>query len=665
MNSSCANLMYRFRWAACQLDALEEYEMPHDLLQALESLPDTLDETYRRILEGIPQIHLSNSIRILQFLTYTERPITIEEAVDILATTPESNPKFDKGNRMPNPQGILKFCMGLVTISEDEDEGVIRLAHFSVKEYLASPGNKGPFGHELNEARAHESITQVLLAYMSSLHDWKSWYDNEMGMIQSFPLAAYGARYWTEHARQAEQDDRIRESILEFYECQEAWFICISIYDPEGRDRFSGSFQDEVPEDTLPLLYVACMSGLQQVVKDLLLGDPDSIDVISNGYYGSALRVACHYHHMNVVKILLDNGADVDLICGYDEDVNYSTALMTAIEEEHDDLVELLLEHGADPNVEGLYLEKDTLDEVKSCPLILASLKGSERWTSMLLSSGAQPCKTDVFGESALSYACRNGHYRIARSLLSKNAPVDEQNHTGETPFHAACQSGHDEIIRLLIGRAGAGNAKISVSGGKYGNALQTASYWGRIDAVEILLHCGADTGHVEGKYGPALHSASARGHLRVVELLLRAGADPHLLDCHQWTAVFLAIKNGHEDVSNLLWQVSGNGPLFRCLYPSTFIQLNEEQDMDISQTDQTLSTGNYTSSHTSYLRTKQVFCRGAVPPRLSTSSIRPSFCRYSAADLLSDQNTWIKGKRVGSQCHAYVSKLINDYQET
>ena len=71
-----------FRWAACQLDALEHCLDYPALKNALTLLPNTLDETYARILRDIPTECKRNAIRILQFLVYSERPLSIREAVD-------------------------------------------------------------------------------------------------------------------------------------------------------------------------------------------------------------------------------------------------------------------------------------------------------------------------------------------------------------------------------------------------------------------------------------------------------------------------------------------------------------------------------------------------------------------------------------------------------
>lgn len=574
--------MYRFRWASCQLDALEEYEMPNDLLKALDTLPDTLDETYRRILDGIPQIHLKNSTRILQFLTYAERPIKIREAVDILATTPEDDLKFDPGNRMPNPQGILKFCSSLVSISEEE----IQLAHFSVKEYLASSRDKGLFESNLHESRAHESITKVLLAYMSSLKDLKGWKKDIHRMMQIFPLAAYGAECWMKHATRTEESRATRESILDFFEHRDALFICTSLINSDP---------NEDPDKVLLPLYLASMSGWKHIVEDLLSQNPDCINETGGGRFGSALNVACYHHRTDVVRMLLEKGADANLVSGNGD--GFNTPLMTLFDGPGYDLVKLvklLLEYGADPNArernsgtretppENGKKQADISLAVGATPLIAAYMCGPEDLTQILLEKGALPNMRHGLGNTALSYACSGRScYKFVDALLNYGADINLKNELGKTPFDIVCQSGEDEIIRLLLERNQMRNA----------DALQITSFWGRLDAVNLLCSYGVDPNENEGGYGPALHTASSRGHLRIVELLLDRGADPHGLDCHRWTALFLAIKNGHDDVSKALWQLSRYGPLFRCLSPSTFIQ-SESSGLDINVSERTLDAG-------------------------------------------------------------------------
>jgi hypothetical protein len=95
--------IHRFRWAACQIDALEEC-LTLDLLEvALASLLETLDNTYSRILNAILSNHKPYATRILQFLTFLEEPMTIEEIVDVISVNTEDELYFNPKKRMPVP----------------------------------------------------------------------------------------------------------------------------------------------------------------------------------------------------------------------------------------------------------------------------------------------------------------------------------------------------------------------------------------------------------------------------------------------------------------------------------------------------------------------------------------------------------------------------------
>jgi len=136
----------RFRWAACQLDALENCLNYRSLQNALASLPKTLDETYGRILSSIPDEQKPYATRILQFLIYSDRPLRIKEAIDALAVDTEGDQYFNIKDRLPDPREISCYCSSLVVLvptikhsyHKDDKHVELQLAHFSVKEYLTS-----------------------------------------------------------------------------------------------------------------------------------------------------------------------------------------------------------------------------------------------------------------------------------------------------------------------------------------------------------------------------------------------------------------------------------------------------------------------------------------------------------------------------------------------
>ncbi len=120
---------------------------------------------------------MSNAKRLLQFLTFSERPLRIEEAVDALAVDITAKPRFDIKHRMPNPREITSYCASLVVAvvrQEDERESgkfitELQLAHFSVKEYLLSGAIKTSLAADLHETSARNAIAETCLAYLLEL----------------------------------------------------------------------------------------------------------------------------------------------------------------------------------------------------------------------------------------------------------------------------------------------------------------------------------------------------------------------------------------------------------------------------------------------------------------------------------------------------------------
>ena len=71
------------------MDVLRESISLDDVEKALKLLPKTLDETYERILQSIPDNRKSDAIRILQWLIFSARPLRIEEVAELLVSNPD------------------------------------------------------------------------------------------------------------------------------------------------------------------------------------------------------------------------------------------------------------------------------------------------------------------------------------------------------------------------------------------------------------------------------------------------------------------------------------------------------------------------------------------------------------------------------------------------
>ncbi|KAJ7138321.1 ankyrin repeat-containing domain protein [Mycena epipterygia] len=164
-------------------------------------------------------------------------------------------------------------------------------------------------------------------------------------------------------------------------------------------------------ENGLPLC-VASRKGYIEVVQILLENGADANRAA--GEDGSALQAASAYGHTEIVRLLLENGANVNAMGG-----KYGGALQAAASWESDfrfyrdgvpahrtELVRLLLDNGADINGEN------------GAPLYAASRKGHTEVVQMLLENGADPNAAGGEDGSALQVASKLGYTQIVQALL-------------------------------------------------------------------------------------------------------------------------------------------------------------------------------------------------------------------------------------------------------
>src|SRR5450755_1160246 len=173
-------LSYRFRWAYCQLEVLRQC-LPPSVRRILDELPETLDETYERVLKDIKKVNREHAIRLLHCLTVTIRPLRVEELAEVLtidfdAARREGIPKLNPNWRWADQhQAVLSTCSSLIAIVNDGDSQVVQFSHFSVKEYLTSDRlacSGGEVSHyHILLGPAHTILAQACLGILLSLDD--------------------------------------------------------------------------------------------------------------------------------------------------------------------------------------------------------------------------------------------------------------------------------------------------------------------------------------------------------------------------------------------------------------------------------------------------------------------------------------------------------------
>ncbi|KAL4941946.1 hypothetical protein BDV06DRAFT_212241 [Aspergillus oleicola] len=324
-----------FRWAFCQLDSLARCRHEAAMEKALASLPQNLNETYRRMIENIPMELRNDAIRLLQFLVHSKRPLMLAEAKEVIATQIENKSQgFNKKRRLFCETDVLDYCPSLIAVVHATNQE-LHLSHFSVKEYLLGE-------NYFNTTTASISITRTYLTYLTGISG------NNREIERDFPMARRAAELWTEHAALAQASEDISQKIVRFL-TNEATFQRWARLHQADR-----SWDKEPGPPQGSKLYYACLAGLVAPARDLI-GRGADINA-QGGFYGNALqaassnghRAASSNGHRVVVQLLLDKGVDINAQGGY-----YGNALQAASWDGHQEVVQLLLDKGADINAHG------------------------------------------------------------------------------------------------------------------------------------------------------------------------------------------------------------------------------------------------------------------------------------------------------------------------
>lgn len=170
-------------------------------------------------------------------------------------------------------------------------------------------------------------------------------------------------------------------------------------------------------------LRMAALSGHAHLVSMLLEQGAPLWDTQSQvAEHQSALFVAAEFGRVDVVKVLLKYGANVDVV---EKDVNV-TALNKAAEQGQSEVMILLIESGALINREECIT-----------PLIDASFFGRISCVELLLEHGIDVDTKDGRGSTALLYATQRSHVDVINLLLKYGADPSVVNQDGETIFNS------------------------------------------------------------------------------------------------------------------------------------------------------------------------------------------------------------------------------------
>ena len=551
---------YRFRWVFCQLEALRQC-LPSSVRCTLADLPESLDETYERILQQIPKSKRVHAHRLLQCLTVAMRPLRVDELAEVLAINfpvPGGTPMVDENLRWEDTErAVLSTCSSLITIVQDEYSRHVQFSHFSVKEFLTSDrlatsvvGTLRYYYIHLESA--HTIMAQACLSVLLRL-------DNSMDRrtIESYPLARYAGQHFGDHVELENVLPHVTKDVDNLLDPDKPHFDTWvwlqtgdweahswhnSRKDEEGRFPFIPPLHfssiPKYPPRVSPLYYVASFGHLC-LAHHLISKRPHDLHAMDDKCC-TPLHIAVLAGKVEVSKLLIENPINLDI-----RDTEDWTLLHMAAYKGLFEVSQILLERH---------------DTVKAClnmrnkkgrtALHLASRHHHSSIVELLLKFGADVKTQDDDNMTALHLALRGPSIydgrvddgiisAIVQLLLAHGASVNVRDKKNQTPLHLASLQKYPSTMALLL----QSGADTESRDNDYMTPLLFALQepWDKDEAAQLLLEHGANV-NAQNKNGQtALHIASASQLAQIVSLLLKLGLDVNAKDNDDMTPLHLA----------------------------------------------------------------------------------------------------------------------------
>lgn len=312
-------------------------------------------------------------------------------------------------------------------------------------------------------------------------------------------------------------------------------------------------YQASVHEQSLTLgspLHAACHSGSTTVVERLLrAGAPIACERQVRDDFVADLRsredktpaasahrlhpvhVAAGEGHIEVLRLLVQQGANVDAVCSC---WNVSTSLSAPVDARRDSpfyagrtaLMQAVCfsKNTIAGELIGLSADVDLQDAAGLTALALAAQHDNRNGVQMLLSAGANTALPDRDGRRAVDHAISAGHAECLQHLMqagadvSRGRQVSDGNLGQQSTIELAVFSGQAEIVKIL--------AQHMPVKGYHPSLLHQAVRQGFGNVAQALIDAGINVDIKDHDGNTPLHYAAYYDQAGVARVLIANGAD-------------------------------------------------------------------------------------------------------------------------------------------
>ncbi len=312
----------------------------------------------------------------------------------------------------------------------------------------------------------------------------------------------------------------------------------------------------------------------------------------------TALQLAVELKYIDIVRLLLDNGADIDeqttnyieieQVYGYNKSTisNFSvlgdTPLLIAVAQGKLDMVNFLIERKADleiqtemlnvnnrlkqgPAVGNLQLFNNlssllvtyrsaNIKPIKNDNALMLAVKNNDSAiTSVLIKAGAEIDAEGSYSINPLTLAVLNDNIPIATMLLQQGADANHLTGPEKTPIISfGAMTNDTDMVKLLLQY----KARINEQSRYERSALGIASELGHLTMIKFLIAHHADVNLSDNKNETPLMVASRGPCVECVQALVLSSADITKTNVNNQTALAIAIKAGKQEIIDFLVRV-------------------------------------------------------------------------------------------------------------
>jgi ankyrin repeat protein len=289
-------------------------------------------------------------------------------------------------------------------------------------------------------------------------------------------------------------------------------------------------------------IHVAAAIGDLQTVERYLKTGGDPNIRLGTGYGCPPLFIAAAHDRIEIAKLLIESGAELNLECGQDD-----FDILAACRHGSCEMVRLLVEHGARTDLYNFGGD------------MICNATSHGRTDIVRLAIEEYKLSADriypylgyyLFDFCATGQAASSGQIETLEFLISQGASIPN------SAIYQAAENGHYEMVEFLADRKIDPNfttlnetAIVKVAGQRDLLMVQT------LLSVGADINAGADTGN-----WTALHRAAVEGHLEMVRFLVANGAEVNAKIDGWLTPLEYACGKRYDDVIDFLVKNGAKG---------------------------------------------------------------------------------------------------------